>query len=80
MPGPTRWAGISPEDRRSERRSLLVNAAFKLFGEGGEAAVSVRSVCRESELNSRYFYEASMTPTNSSVPCTTRSPPNWRLA
>ncbi|MFN8088798.1 MAG: TetR family transcriptional regulator [Mycobacterium sp.] len=58
MPGPTRWAGISPEDRRSERRSLLVNAAFKLFGEGGEAAVSVRSVCRESELNSRYFYES----------------------
>lgn len=58
MPGPTRWAGISPEDRRSERRSLLVKAAFKLFGEGGEAAVSVRSVCRESELNSRYFYES----------------------
>jgi AcrR family transcriptional regulator len=28
-----------------------------LFGEGGEAAVSVRSVCRAAELNSRYFYE-----------------------
>lgn len=58
MPGPTRWAGISRDDRRSERRSLLVKAAFELFGEGGEAAVSVRSVCRESELNSRYFYES----------------------
>lgn len=37
---------------------MLVKAAFELFGEGGEAAVSVRSVCRESELNSRYFYES----------------------
>lgn len=53
----TRWAGIPPADRRAERRSLLINAAFSLFGDGGEAAVSVRSVCRVSELNSRYFYE-----------------------
>jgi hypothetical protein len=29
-----------------------------LFGDGGEAAVSVRSVCRSAELNSRYFYES----------------------
>jgi len=29
-----------------------------LFGHGGEAAVSVRSVCRTAELNSRYFYES----------------------
>jgi len=53
----TRWAGVSPDDRRSERRALLLDAAFTLFGEGGEAAVSVRSVCRASELNTRYFYE-----------------------
>lgn len=53
----TRWAGLSATDRRSERRALLLDAAFTLFGEGGEAAVSVRSVCRASELNTRYFYE-----------------------
>jgi AcrR family transcriptional regulator len=29
-----------------------------VFGDGGEAAVSVRSVCRTAELNSRYFYES----------------------
>ncbi|BDX34226.1 TetR family transcriptional regulator [Mycobacterium antarcticum] len=45
-------------DRRTERRGLLIAAAFTLFGEGGEAAVSVRSVCRECELNTRYFYES----------------------
>lgn len=53
----TRWAGVSPTDRRAERRALLLDAAFTLFGDQGEAAVSVRSVCRVSELHSRYFYE-----------------------
>jgi AcrR family transcriptional regulator len=58
MPSATRWAGVSPADRQAERRTLLVRAAFTLFGDGGEAAVSVRSVCRAAELNTRYFYES----------------------
>ncbi|WP_101948224.1 TetR/AcrR family transcriptional regulator [Mycobacterium sp. 3519A] len=58
MSSPTRWAGVPIKDRRAERRVLLVDAAYRLFGDGGEAAVSVRSVCRESGLNSRYFYES----------------------
>ena len=57
-PNPTRWAGVPLTDRRAERRALLVDAAFRLFGDGGEAAVSVRSVCRECGLNTRYFYES----------------------
>lgn len=44
-------------DRRAERRALLVAAAFELLGSEGVAAVTVRSVCREARLNSRYFYE-----------------------
>jgi len=55
---PTRWAGVPLTDRRAERRQLLVDAAYRLFGDGGEAALTVRSVCRESGLNSRYFYES----------------------
>lgn len=35
-----------------------MQAAFELFGESGEAAVTVRSVCRHAALNSRYFYES----------------------
>ena len=58
MSTPTRWAGVPIKDRRTERRVLLVDAAFRLFGDGGEAAVSVRSVCRECGLNTRYFYES----------------------
>ncbi|AFM15700.1 transcriptional regulator [Mycolicibacterium chubuense NBB4] len=58
MSSPTRWAGVPLTDRRAERRGLLIDAAFRLFGDGGEAALSVRSVCRESGLNTRYFYES----------------------
>jgi AcrR family transcriptional regulator len=58
MTSPTRWAGIPLSDRRAERRARLVEAAFTLFGSEGESAVTVRSVCRVTELNSRYFYES----------------------
>ncbi|MCV7226705.1 TetR/AcrR family transcriptional regulator [Mycolicibacterium komossense] len=58
MSSPTRWAGVPLTNRRIERRALLVGAAFRLFGDGGEGAVSVRSVCRECALNTRYFYES----------------------
>lgn len=57
-PNPTKWAGVPLTDRRAERRALLVDAAFRLFGDGGEAALSVRSVSRECGLNTRYFYES----------------------
>jgi AcrR family transcriptional regulator len=58
MPTPTRWAGVPLTDRRAERRALLIDAALRLFGTGGESALAVRSVCRECGLNTRYFYES----------------------
>ena len=57
-PNSTKWAGVPLTDRRAERRALLIDAAFRLFGDGGEAALSVRSVSRECGLNTRYFYES----------------------
>ena len=36
---------------------MLVEAAFTLFGEDGEAGLAVRAVCRKAELHIRYFYE-----------------------
>ncbi|MFG2014713.1 TetR/AcrR family transcriptional regulator [Actinomadura geliboluensis] len=53
----TRWAGVPASRRRDERRDMLVRAAYRLFGEEGEAALTVRAVCREAELHTRYFYE-----------------------
>lgn len=58
MSSPTRWAGVPLADRRAERRSKLIEAAFDIFGTDGEAALSVRSVCRACEFNTRYFYES----------------------
>lgn len=57
MSHPSRWAGLSPAERRAGRRKLLVKAAFELLGTEGESAVTVRSVCRGAKLNNRYFYE-----------------------
>ncbi|TDC60269.1 TetR/AcrR family transcriptional regulator [Actinomadura sp. GC306] len=53
----SRWAGVPVARRKDERREMLVRAAFALFGEQGEAGLTVRAVCREAELHTRYFYE-----------------------
>ncbi|MFG2088080.1 MULTISPECIES: TetR/AcrR family transcriptional regulator [unclassified Spirillospora] len=53
----TRWAGVPVARRKDERREMLVRAAFALFGEHGEGALTVRAVCRRAELHTRYFYE-----------------------
>ncbi|MFM9034022.1 MAG: TetR/AcrR family transcriptional regulator [Mycobacterium sp.] len=58
MPRTSRWAGLSQADRRAARRAMLVRAAYGLFAEGGEAAVTLRSVCRRSDLHARYFSES----------------------
>jgi AcrR family transcriptional regulator len=55
---PTRWAGVPAEDRRAERRSLLLDAAFDLLGTEGWSGTTVRAVCQAARLNPRYFYES----------------------
>ena len=55
---PTRWVGVSAADRRSERRTLLLDAAFELLGTEGWAGTTVRAVCQAARLNPRYFYES----------------------
>jgi AcrR family transcriptional regulator len=54
----SRWAGLAAEDRRSERRTLLLDAAFELLGTEGWAGTTVRAVCHDARLNPRYFYES----------------------
>jgi AcrR family transcriptional regulator len=53
-----RWAGVSTEDRRAERRELLLDATFELLGTWGWAGTTVRAVCQQARLNPRYFYES----------------------
>jgi AcrR family transcriptional regulator len=51
------YAGQSVDQRRTERRQRLIDAALAMIGEGGISAVKVRAVSARAALNDRYFYE-----------------------
>src|ERR1039458_3042622 len=55
---PRLYRGISPAERRAQRRERLFDAGVEQFGNQGYAQSSIRSVCAEASLNSRYFYES----------------------
>ena len=55
---PSRWNGLSTEERQRERRQLLIEAAYELLATEGTAATTVRAVCSRARLNPRYFYES----------------------
>lgn len=59
-PGTTgrRYAGVDPEERQRQRKARLIEAALAVFGEKGYHASTVRDVCKEAQLTSRYFYES----------------------
>ncbi|TLH49326.1 TetR/AcrR family transcriptional regulator [Mycolicibacterium aubagnense] len=52
-----RYSGRSAEERRADRRRLLLDAAESLWREGGLSALSVRAVAARAKLTDRYFYE-----------------------
>ena len=54
---PRIWGGTTLEERQRDRRARLLQAGVALIADGGGQAVSVRAVCREAGLTSRYFYE-----------------------
>lgn len=51
------WGGRTQEERRTERRHRLTDAALRIWLENGWAAVTMRGVCTQAGLNDRYFYE-----------------------
>jgi AcrR family transcriptional regulator len=55
---PSRWNGLSTEERQRERRNLLIDAAFELLATEGMSGTTVRAVCAQARLNPRYFYES----------------------
>lgn len=52
------YGGTTMADRRAVRRRALLDVGTELLGTKGTAAVTVRSVCRETRLTDRYFYES----------------------
>ena len=55
---PSRWNGLTTEERQRERRQLLIDAAYELLSGEGAAGTTVRAVCAHARLNPRYFYES----------------------
>jgi len=51
------YGGVSAADRQKERRRRLLDAGLDVIGEGGLSSATVRAVCREAGLSSRFFYE-----------------------
>jgi AcrR family transcriptional regulator len=63
------FKGISADDRRIDRRSRVVVAAYEIAGADGASALGVGRVCQAAGLTKRYFYESfgSLTELQSAV-------------
>lgn len=59
-PGTTgrRYGGIDSEERQRQRKVKLIAAGLAVFGEQGYHQSTVRDVCKQAQLTSRYFYES----------------------
>ena len=55
---PRLYRGVDRASRVSERRGRLVQAGISLFGTVGYSATTVKTVCGEAALTTRYFYES----------------------
>lgn len=53
-----RYRGADVEERRAERRRLLIAAATEVYGRNGYRHSGVKQVCDAAGLTQRYFYES----------------------
>jgi AcrR family transcriptional regulator len=49
--------GLTPEQRRQQRRQALLDAGLELFGTKGYHSTTVEEVCRTAYVSTRNFYE-----------------------
>lgn len=52
------YAGQSQGTRQQQRKVQLLEAGLNVFGSTGFRSATVRSLCKEAQLTSRYFYES----------------------
>jgi AcrR family transcriptional regulator len=52
------YGGRTGDERVSDRRDVLLDAAFALVAEHGWRPLSIEALCRHAGLNKRYFYES----------------------
>ncbi|MFD4673769.1 TetR/AcrR family transcriptional regulator [Lentzea sp. NPDC058450] len=51
------YGGISPEQRRAERRAKLLQAGLQLFTSAGFTTTKISELCTEAGVSTRNFYE-----------------------
>lgn len=51
------YGGLSPEERKRQRKQQFLKAAFEVFGNEGYRTATVRRICSEAKLTDRYFYQ-----------------------
>ena len=56
-PASRRYAGASAQERQTQRRERLLDAAFDVFGREGYRHTTMRLICAQARLTERYFYE-----------------------
>jgi AcrR family transcriptional regulator len=52
------YAGQSAQDRADARRRRFLDAAIELIGTRGLADTTVRAICEQAGLSTRFFYES----------------------
>ena len=52
------YGGLSAEERRTQRRSALLDAALEIIGIQGLDKLTVSGMCSQAGLNERYYYES----------------------
>ena len=57
LPAARRYAGASAQERQTQRRERLLEAAFDVFGREGYRHTTMRLICAQARLTERYFYE-----------------------
>jgi AcrR family transcriptional regulator len=58
MPTSGVYGGLSADERASQRRSRLLAAGLEVIGTKGFPNTTVRGICGEARLTSRFFYES----------------------
>ncbi|MFF2552492.1 TetR/AcrR family transcriptional regulator [Nocardia sp. NPDC058058] len=57
MTGQRTYGGISAAERRTQRRTALLDAALDILGTQGLDKLTVSALCAGAGLNERYYYE-----------------------
>jgi AcrR family transcriptional regulator len=57
-PSGRRYGGVDSNERQRQRKAKLVEAALVVFAQQGFHHTTVRDVCKQAQLTSRYFYES----------------------